>query len=133
MPAAVVHSSTARFAHARNRNGADVLSFANQVSNHAVLLADLEIFRSESNQFSPSQSASDEQRQNRPITFASETGGRWFTEQGFGLINGQPVPNPYAETLCAFDATDSCRQIRTQKAAYRRLHRRVVSRRLSGH
>src|ERR1039457_2533478 len=55
-----------------NRNGTNVLSFANQVSDYPVLLADLEIFRSESHQFGPSQSASDEQRQNRPITFASE-------------------------------------------------------------
>jgi hypothetical protein len=44
----------------RNRNGTDVLSFANQVSNYATLLADLEIFRSESNQFGSSPSASDE-------------------------------------------------------------------------
>src|ERR1019366_2058569 len=53
-----------------NRNGTDVLSFANHVSNYAVLFADLEIFRSEPNQFGPSQAASNEQRQNRPITFA---------------------------------------------------------------
>jgi DNA sulfur modification protein DndD len=39
-----------------------------------VALTDLEIFRSESNHFGSSQSASDEQRQNRPITFASEAG-----------------------------------------------------------
>ena len=55
-----------------NRNGPNVLSFANQVSNHAALLADLKVFRFESNKFGPSQSASDEQRQDRPITFASE-------------------------------------------------------------
>ncbi len=55
-----------------NRNRTNVLSFANQVSDYPVLLADLEIFRSESNQFGPSQSASDEQRQSRPIAFASE-------------------------------------------------------------
>jgi hypothetical protein len=48
-----------------------VLSFANQVSNDAVLLADLEIFRSESDQFSPAQPAADEQGQNRAITFTS--------------------------------------------------------------
>jgi hypothetical protein len=41
-----------------------VLSFADQVSDYPVLLANLEIFRSESNQFGPSQTASDEQRQN---------------------------------------------------------------------
>lgn len=46
---------------------------ANQVSDYPMLLANLEIFHSESNQFSPSQAASDEQCQNRPITLASET------------------------------------------------------------
>jgi hypothetical protein len=56
----------------RNGNGSDVFSFADQVGNHRVLLANLEIFRSESNQFCPPQATSDEQRQNRPITFASE-------------------------------------------------------------
>jgi hypothetical protein len=71
MPAAVVQSSMARFAPLWNRNGPDVLSFANQVSNHAVLFTDLEIFRSESDQFSPAQSAADEQRQNRAISFTS--------------------------------------------------------------
>src|SRR5258708_3205975 len=55
-----------------NRNGPNVLSFANQVGYHAALLANLKVFRSESNKFGPSQSASDEQRQDRPITFASE-------------------------------------------------------------
>ena len=55
-----------------NRNGPNVLSLANQVSNHAARLADLKVFRFESNKFGPSQSASDEQRQDRPITFASE-------------------------------------------------------------
>ncbi len=46
--------------------------FANQIGDHTVFFADLEIFRSESDQFSPTQAASDEKRQNRPITFASE-------------------------------------------------------------
>jgi hypothetical protein len=49
-----------------------VLSLPNQVSNHAALLANLKVFRSESNHFGSSQSTSDEQRQNRPITFASK-------------------------------------------------------------
>src|SRR6266481_1550306 len=55
-----------------NRDGPNVLSFANQVSNHAALLTDLKVFRFESNKFGSSQSASDEQRQDRPITFVSE-------------------------------------------------------------
>ena len=55
-----------------NRNGADMFSFANQIGDYPVLLSNLEIFHSESNQFGSSQSASEEQRQNRPITFASD-------------------------------------------------------------
>src|SRR6266851_3198185 len=41
----------------RNWNGADVLSFAHQVSDYPALLANLEIFRSQSNQFGPPQAA----------------------------------------------------------------------------
>jgi hypothetical protein len=40
-----------------DRNGTDVLSFADQVGNHPMFLADLEIFRSESHQFGTWQSA----------------------------------------------------------------------------
>jgi len=50
----------------------DVFSFANQIGDYPVLLEDLEIFHSESSQFGPSQAATNEQRQNRPITFASK-------------------------------------------------------------
>src|SRR6266567_3843208 len=55
-----------------NRNGTDALSLANQVSNNAMLFAELKISRSKSHQFRASQSASNQQCQNRPITFASE-------------------------------------------------------------
>jgi hypothetical protein len=57
-----------------------VLSFANQVSDYPALLANLEIFRSQSNQFGPPQAAANQQRKNRPITFASDVVGRWLTE-----------------------------------------------------
>ena len=56
-----------------NGNSADVFSFANQVSDYAVLLTDLEIFRFESNQLGPSQATSNEECQNRTIAFAAET------------------------------------------------------------
>jgi hypothetical protein len=54
-----------------DRNGADVLPFANEVSNDRVFLADLEVFHPESHQLSATQSASDEQRDYRAITFAA--------------------------------------------------------------
>lgn len=37
-----------------NRNSTDVLPFANQIMDHPVFFAKLEVFRSESNQFGPS-------------------------------------------------------------------------------
>jgi hypothetical protein len=48
MAAAPIHSSTARFRPQGNRNGTDVLSLANKVSNHAMIFADLKISRPES-------------------------------------------------------------------------------------
>src|SRR5258708_18275738 len=56
----------------RNWNCANVLSFANQVGDHPVLLADLQIFHPESYQFGASQATANEQRESRAITFASE-------------------------------------------------------------
>jgi hypothetical protein len=69
-----------------DRNGADVLPFANEVSNDRVLLADLEVFHPESHHLTATQSASDEQRHYRAITFAAQARGRRLLEHGFGLI-----------------------------------------------
>jgi hypothetical protein len=66
MPAAVVHSSTARFAHS-GTGTVRMCSFANQVSDYPALLANLEILRSESSEFGPSQAAANQQRKNRPM------------------------------------------------------------------
>src|ERR1700719_76559 len=56
-----------------HRNGTDVLSFANQGASPPVLLSSLKISCFESNQSAPSQATSNQQCQNRPVTFASET------------------------------------------------------------
>ena len=84
-----------------------------------MLLADLEIFRGEANQFGPPQAARNEQRENCPITVASEVACWWFAEQGPGLIDSQPVTNPNAEPLCPFDAANSGGQFRAEKAGIR--------------
>ena len=94
-----------------DRNGADVLAFANQVGDHPVFLADLEIFRSESRQFGSAQTAGNEQRENRSIAFATETVCGNFAKQGSRLIDRQPVASPDAQTLGSFDAADAGRQI----------------------
>jgi hypothetical protein len=68
------------FCPRRNWNGADVLTFADQVGDYPALLAKLEILRSKSNEFGSSEAAAKQERKNRPITFASEVVCRWPTE-----------------------------------------------------
>jgi hypothetical protein len=65
-----------------NWHSANVLSLANQVGDHPVLLTDLKIFQSESNQFGASQAASNHQRQNGSITLSSQAVSLLFREQG---------------------------------------------------
>ncbi len=52
----------------RDGNGADMLGLPHQVDNHPMLLADLEILHFETHQFRTSQSAPDEEREDRPVT-----------------------------------------------------------------
>jgi hypothetical protein len=99
-----------------NRDCADVLSFANKVGDHPMFLAHLKISHPESHQFGASEAASNEQRQNRSITFAPQTIRLQFCEQGSGLIDGQPVSDPNAQAFCALNSTDSGCQFGTQKA-----------------
>src|SRR5450755_1224297 len=56
----------------RDRNRADMLSFADQVRNDPVLLADLEIMRFKRDQFGASQATSNQDRKNCPVTLGSE-------------------------------------------------------------
>jgi hypothetical protein len=73
-----------------------VFSFANQVSDYAVLLTDLEIFRFESNQFGPSKATSNEECQNRTITFASRLpdGGSPSKVLDWSTVNQLPILTP---------------------------------------
>src|SRR6516225_4549917 len=54
------------------RNGANMLCLPHQVGDHPMLLADLKISHSESHQFSASQSAPDEECENRSVTLSTQ-------------------------------------------------------------
>src|SRR5260370_2636324 len=56
----------------RHWNCANVLSLANQVGDHPVLLADLKIFHSESYQFGPPHPTPNQQRETRSLTSPSQ-------------------------------------------------------------
>src|SRR5438445_13189659 len=91
----------------RNWHRANVLSLANQVGDHPMLLTDLKIFQSESNQFGASQTASNQQCQNCSIALASQAVSLRCCEQGSRLFDSQPVSDPIAQAFCTFHATDS--------------------------
>jgi hypothetical protein len=55
-----------------DRNGADVLSLADQVGNNAVFLPILQVLRPQAGQFGPSESASNQQSQDGTIAFAAD-------------------------------------------------------------
>jgi hypothetical protein len=82
-----------------------------------VLLADLKIFHSESYQFGASQATPNEQGESRSITLASQAVSLRLREQGFGLINGQPVSDPNAQAFCALNSADAGCQLGTQESS----------------
>src|SRR6267142_6328230 len=91
----------------RNWHRANVLPLANQVGDHPVLLTDLKIFQSESNQFGASQTAANQHSQNRAIALAPQAGSLRFREQSSGLLDSQPVADTNTQAFCSFNATAS--------------------------
>jgi len=80
-----------------------------------VLLTYLKIFQSECNQFGASQAASNQQRENRSITLASQAVSCGLAEQRSGLFDSQPVSDSNSQAFCAFNATDSGCQFGAQE------------------
>jgi hypothetical protein len=93
-----------------------VLCFANQVGNHPMIFADVEISHSESLQFCASQSTPDEKGENRSVTLSAQVVWRRLAKQGPGLLHRQPVANPHAQPFHSLDTPDASRQVRAEKA-----------------
>lgn len=84
--AAAVQASTVRFTPRRDRNCADMLSFADQVRNNAVFLPELEIFHFERHHLGPPQAASNQNSQNCPVTLTPEAVRRQLQQQSLGFV-----------------------------------------------
>ncbi len=94
----------------RDRDRADMFSLADQICDDAVFLPNLEVLQLEADQLGPPQAASDQNRQDRPVSFTSEVVRQRMPQQGLGFADAQPVPNPNAQPLRAFHATDAGRR-----------------------
>jgi hypothetical protein len=51
------------------------------------------------------------------FSFSNYLSREWFSKQGAGLIDSEPVANPNAEKLFTFNAADSGSQFRTQQTS----------------
>jgi len=93
-----------------------MLSLANQVGDHPMLLPGLEILHSKPHYFGASGAASNEQRQNRSITFASQAVRAQSCEQGFGLNRRSASFRSERPSVWRLNSTDSGCQFRTEKS-----------------
>jgi hypothetical protein len=93
-----------------------MLSFADEIGDNPMFLPNPEVLGSKADKFGPPESASNQQCQDGAVAFAA--GG--FQGQGLQqcsrLIDSQPIANPDAQALCAFDTPDARRQFGAQEA-----------------
>ena len=123
MPAAVVHASIVALTQVGHRNGADVPTFADEIRNDPVLVALLERFEPESQQFTTAQAAADQHGEHGMI--ASFTNGHEvaLSEQTTALIGSEPVAQPRAQAANAFHAPNAGGEFGTEEARISRLIR----------
>src|SRR5215469_12709886 len=105
----------------RHRNSTDVPSFPDQVNNGPVILPALNMVKSQSNEFSATKPAPEEDCQDGSVPFALHGVHAGKLPQGAGLLHGQPISKPHAQLFRSFHATDSSGQIRAKQSGVRRL------------
>src|SRR5450759_3953866 len=99
-----------------DRNCADVLSFADEIGDNPMFLPNLEVLSSKADKFGPPESASDQQRQDGAVALAAGGFQGRSLQQCSRLIDSQPIANPDAQALRAFDTPDTRRQFGAQEA-----------------
>src|ERR1039458_2051713 len=100
----------------RNRDGPDVLFFADQIGDHPMLLPNLEVFGPQTDKLGPPESASNQHRQDGSIALAARGFHRRLLQQRSGLLDSEPIASPDSQALRAFDAPDPRSQFGAQEA-----------------
>lgn len=105
-----------RFHPGRNRDSSDVFPLADQVGDDPVLLSNLKVFKFQSDEFSPPQTASEQHGQHGAVAFGANRFDNWPLHQRLCLFGGEPVPNANSQTLSSLYTPNSSRQIGTEEA-----------------
>src|SRR5208283_496472 len=81
-----------------------------------MFLPRLQVLSPQADQFGPPQSASNQQRQDGTVALAAGGFQGRILQQRSGLLDRQPIANPDAQALRAFDPPDTRRQFGAQQA-----------------
>src|SRR5208282_508123 len=90
-----------------NWNRSNVASFADQINNCPMLFALLEMIQCQSHSFMPPQPTREKQCEQGPVTFSFQSLTIGCLPKRIALLCRQPVPEPDAQFLDSFDATNT--------------------------
>ena len=91
-------------------------SFAQEVGDNRMLLAQLDGVNPKGKQLAAAQSASDQYRDHGVIPLAAQRTPIGDCEQPLRLFSSQPVSNANSDPAYALDSSDSGSEFRTEKA-----------------
>ena len=123
MAAATGHASTVLFTQVGNGDGAHVSALADQIGNHAVLVALLDRLEAQGQQLGSGQAAADQHRDHRVIPQLARGRGHRALEEPAALLSRQPVSEANTNPAHPLHATNTGCQFRTQEAGVGRLVR----------
>ena len=100
----------------RNRHGADVATFANQINHGPVPLSHLNFVQIQSHEFRSAETAAEQHGQHGVVTLGSHRVTTRMFQNFRTLLHAQPITGTEPELLHAFHSTDARRQLGTQQA-----------------
>jgi hypothetical protein len=105
----------------RNRDSSDVFPLADQVGDDPVLFPDLKVFKFQSDEFSPPQTASEQYGQHGAVALGAKRFDSGPLHQSLCLIGCEPVSNLSSQTLSSLYTPNSSCEIGTEEARVSRL------------
>jgi len=89
-------------------------AFADQINNGPMVLPPLEMSNVQLCRFLPAQPATQEDAEERPVSFALESIRVRNLPERSCLVDGEPIPQTNAEVLRPFDSSDTRGKLRAE-------------------
>jgi hypothetical protein len=108
----------------RERQRSECDAFALWVENDPTFIALLDVSKLQFSHFGPSEAASNQNRDDRMISFAAHRVGIRRGHQQLHLIGTKPIAQPHADSFCTFDPPNAGCQLRTEQSRVGRFVRK---------